>query len=59
MSSDHDHSRNRQHAQAISNAITKLQHDHYGRGPDSVRTVVGYDHISASSRTRSYRSNGR
>ncbi len=35
----------RQSAQAISNAITKLQHDHFGRGPDSVRTVVGYDHI--------------
>ena len=43
MSSDSgDH---RQSAQAISNAITKLQHDHYGRGPESVRTVVGYDHI--------------
>jgi uncharacterized protein YbcI len=37
--------RNRQSAQAISNAISKLQRDHYGRGPDSVRTVVGYDHI--------------
>jgi uncharacterized protein YbcI len=36
---------NRRSAQEISNAITKLQHDHYGRGPDSVRTVVGYDHI--------------
>jgi uncharacterized protein YbcI len=35
----------RRSAQAISNAITKLQRDHYGRGPDSVRTVVGYDHI--------------
>jgi uncharacterized protein YbcI len=35
----------RQSAQAISNAITKLQHDHYGRGPESVRTVVGYDHV--------------
>jgi uncharacterized protein YbcI len=35
----------RQTAQAISNAITKLQRDHYGRGPESVRTVVGYDHI--------------
>lgn len=35
----------RRTAQAISNAITKLQHDHYGRGPESVRTVVGYDHI--------------
>jgi uncharacterized protein YbcI len=36
---------NRRSAQAISNAITKLQHDHYGRGPESVRTLVGYDHI--------------
>ncbi|HZO34207.1 MAG TPA: DUF2294 domain-containing protein [Gaiellaceae bacterium] len=34
-----------QRAQAISNAITKLQREHYGRGPESVRTVVGYDHI--------------
>jgi uncharacterized protein YbcI len=40
-----DDGRNRRSAQAISNAITKLQHDHYGRGPDSVRTIVGYDHI--------------
>jgi uncharacterized protein YbcI len=37
--------RDRRNAQAISNAITKLQREHYGRGPDSVRTVVGYDHI--------------
>jgi uncharacterized protein YbcI len=37
--------RSRRSAQAISNAITKLQRDHYGRGPDSVRTVVGYDHV--------------
>jgi uncharacterized protein YbcI len=36
---------NRRTAQAISNAITKLQREHYGRGPDGVRTVVGYDHI--------------
>ena len=43
MSGDDGH--NRQSAQAISNAITKLQRDHYGRGPDSVRTLVGYDHI--------------
>jgi uncharacterized protein YbcI len=43
MASDDGH--NRRSAQAISNAITKLQHDHYGRGPESVRTVVGYDHI--------------
>ena len=40
-----DDSRNRRTAQAISNAFTKLQRDHYGRGPDGVRTVVGYDHI--------------
>jgi len=40
-----DPGRDRQSAQAISNAITKLQHDHYGRGPESVRTVIGYDHI--------------
>jgi uncharacterized protein YbcI len=37
--------RDRRTAQAISNAITKLQREHYGRGPDSVRTVIGYDHI--------------
>jgi uncharacterized protein YbcI len=43
MSSDHD--QNKRAAQAISNAITKLQRDHYGRGPESVRTVVGYDHV--------------
>lgn len=43
MSSDPP--QDRQTAQAISNAITKLQHDHYGRGPETVRTVVGYDHV--------------
>ncbi len=35
----------RRTAQAISNAISRLQRDHFGRGPDSVRTVIGYDHI--------------
>ena len=40
-----DIAQDRSSAQAISNAITKLQRDHYGRGPESVRTVVGYDHI--------------
>ena len=43
MPSDPGH--DKRSAQAISNAITKLQHDHYGRGPESVRTIVGYDHI--------------
>jgi uncharacterized protein YbcI len=32
-------------ATAISNAMTKLHRDHYGRGPDSVRTVLGTDHV--------------
>jgi uncharacterized protein YbcI len=43
MSTENGH--HRRSAQAISNAITRLQRDHYGRGPESVRTVVGYDHI--------------
>jgi uncharacterized protein YbcI len=45
MASDDGHGRNRSSALAISNSITKLQRENYGRGPDSVRTVVGYDHI--------------
>jgi uncharacterized protein YbcI len=45
MASDDGHGQNRRSAQAISNAITKLQRDNYGRGPETVRTVVGYDHI--------------
>jgi uncharacterized protein YbcI len=45
MASDDGHSRNRSSAQAVSNAITKLQRENYGRGPEGVRTVVGYDHI--------------
>jgi uncharacterized protein YbcI len=45
MASDAGQGRNRSSAQAISNAITKLQRENYGRGPDSVRTVVGHDHI--------------
>ena len=32
-------------AQAISNGMTKLHREHYGRGPDSVRTVHGHDHV--------------
>ena len=30
---------------AISNAMTSLHREHYGRGPNSVRTVVGHDHV--------------
>ncbi|HEV8460924.1 MAG TPA: DUF2294 domain-containing protein [Gaiellaceae bacterium] len=45
MASDDGHGRHRSSAQAISNAITKLQRENYGRGPENVRTVVGYDHI--------------
>jgi len=32
-------------ATAISNAMTKLHRDHYGRGPDSIRTILGEDHV--------------
>jgi uncharacterized protein YbcI len=35
----------RTHAQAVSNAMTKMHRDSYGRGPNSVRTVVGHDHV--------------
>jgi len=34
----------RQQAQALSNAMTRLHRDHYGRGPGAVRTVIGHDH---------------
>ncbi|HWE81515.1 MAG TPA: DUF2294 domain-containing protein [Gaiellaceae bacterium] len=29
----------------ISNALSKLHRDYYGRGPTSVRTVHGHDHV--------------
>jgi uncharacterized protein YbcI len=29
----------------ISNGLSKLHRDHYGRGPDTVRTVIGHDHV--------------
>jgi uncharacterized protein YbcI len=32
-------------AAAISNAMTKLHRDHYGRGAGTIRTVVGHDHV--------------
>ena len=32
-------------AAAISNEMTKLHRERYGRGPNSVRTVVGHDHV--------------
>jgi uncharacterized protein YbcI len=32
-------------AAAISNAMTKLHRDFYGRGPTNARTVVGHDHV--------------
>jgi len=34
----------RKQAQALSNAMTKLHRDYYGRGPGAVRTVIGHDH---------------
>lgn len=30
---------------AISNGLSKLHRDYYGRGPDSVRTILGHDHV--------------
>jgi uncharacterized protein YbcI len=32
-------------ATAIANAMTRLHREHYGRGPDSIRTILGEDHI--------------
>jgi uncharacterized protein YbcI len=32
-------------ALAVSNAMSHLHREHYGRGPQSARTVVGHDHI--------------
>ena len=29
----------------ISNGLSKLHRDYYGRGPTSVRTVFGHDHV--------------
>jgi uncharacterized protein YbcI len=29
----------------ISNGLSKLHREHYGRGPNSVRTVFGHDHV--------------
>jgi len=37
--------RNASASTIISNGISKLHRDHYGRGPDSVRTIYGHDHI--------------
>lgn len=32
-------------ATAVSNVMTKLHREYYGRGPDSARTVLGTDHV--------------
>jgi len=29
----------------ISNGLSKLHRKYYGRGPDTVRTVIGHDHV--------------
>jgi len=29
----------------ISNGLSKLHREHYGRGPTSVRTIYGHDHV--------------
>ena len=30
---------------AISNGLSKLHREHFGRGPTSVRTIFGHDHV--------------
>lgn len=43
MSSEHtDHGRQ---ASAISNGITRLHREHYGRGADSARTIIQRDYV--------------
>jgi uncharacterized protein YbcI len=32
-------------ATLISNAMSRFHRDYYGRGPDTVRTVIGRDHV--------------
>ena len=32
---------------AISNGMSKLHREYHGRGPDTVRTVIGHDHVIA------------
>jgi uncharacterized protein YbcI len=44
MSSPDGNERSRR-AAAISNTMTKLHRDYYGRGPGNARTVVGHDHV--------------
>lgn len=40
-----DRAARRSQAQAVSNAMTKMHRDSYGRGPNSVRTVMDHDHV--------------
>ena len=40
----------------ISNGLSKLHRDHYGRGPTSVRTIHGHDHVVISAATQVTRS---
>jgi hypothetical protein len=40
-----------QRALAISNAIARLHHEHYGRGPDSTRTIIQGDYVSSTAST--------
>ncbi len=35
----------RRQAQAISNAMTKMHRESYGRGPELARTLMGHDHV--------------
>jgi uncharacterized protein YbcI len=37
--------RNGSASTVISNGLSKLHREYYGRGPNSVRTVFGHDHV--------------
>jgi uncharacterized protein YbcI len=30
---------------AISNGLSKLHREYFGRGPDAIRTMIGHDHV--------------
>ena len=45
MEGDGDNRRDGKVASAISNAIVGLHRDHYGRGADRTRTVLGSDYV--------------
>jgi uncharacterized protein YbcI len=45
MATDADPGSNGRRALAISNAITRLHREHYGRGPDRARTIIEHNYV--------------